>query len=117
MNLKKKVKTVKRFVEEHKVPIAISSLTVVCLIVGGRYFIKIRTPKTKAVDSALKAVGTELDEIVRTVNEGIFADLAPEIADYVLDNGINHAVCERSYDIGDNLFKIVTVTVKQYAGD
>lgn len=59
-----------------------------------------------------------LTEAQAKIDEEIFSDLAPEIEQMVLDKGIEHAVIERYYDLGeDRLFKSVVVTIKQYAGD
>ena len=65
--------------------------------------------------------GTKIDwmspDQIRKVDELIFTDLAPEIEAYVLDNGIERAVSERSYKIGENLNKLVEVKVTQINGD
>ena len=119
MNIKEKLVAAKKYVNEHKVQFVVGGVTVIGIVVGGRFLFKsVKKTNVKVDSNALKkVVDNGISEITRKIDEEIFTDLAPEIENYVLDNGIEHAVSERSYDIGDNLFKIVTVTVKQYAGD
>ncbi len=43
--------------------------------------------------------------------------LAPAIEGAVLDKGLEKVILDRSYDLGDNLHKLVTVSIENVYGD
>ena len=131
--IKEKLDTARDFINEHKLEFITGGA--VLLALGGSYMLgktngrlaveqEMLDDEGKDILKALSGAGktfadgdAETKHKMELVDEQIFTDLAPEIENYVLDNGIDHAVSERSYDIGNNYHKLVKVDVTQVVGD
>lgn len=129
--VKEKTKKGWEYVKDHKVEIGLTVVTVsstIGLIILGK---KLHSLDTKhkdldidwdkifrsSVDTYSKNFSPEIAENMRIIDDQIFTDLAPEIEIYVLDNGIEHAISERTYKLEPTLNKLVRVTVEAIHGD
>lgn len=117
-NLQKGAENAWGFVKEHKVEIG---LTVVTTVSGIGLFIlgkKLYSLDTKHKNFNVPSVtGSVLPEYIRTIDEEVFTDLAPEIENLVISDGVEHAIVERSYTLEPTLHKLVTVKIDAIHGD
>lgn len=110
---------VKEFFKKHERLLQILGAGVV--VIGGTVFIimgkRYKTVKKEAkqILDILQKNTTELP--VKSVDEDVFTMLAPAIEESVLDRGLEKVVLDRSYDLGDNLHKLVTVSIENVYGD
>lgn len=101
------------WVKEHKKEILVGAGTVI----GTAVLITIGVKCSKSSKGKVINDMPKLKEIGRIVDEDIFTELAPSIEETVLNKGLEKVVLERSYDLGDNLSKYVTVTIENVYGD
>lgn len=113
-----KQEKVKDFLRRHQLLLSVLG-TGAGLVVGGTIFIivgkKVKTLKIKRILDILQKDTTELP--IKSVDKDIFTILAPVIEAAVLDKGLEKVVVDRSYDLGDNLHKLVTVNIENVYGD
>ena len=120
----KDVKTkVTKFWEDHKTGCVIAGL----IIFEGVCYAILRRPhkdEKLSTDDLLSQFDDKGEllpaakkELLRRVDEEIFTDLAPLIETMVMDNSIEKAGIERTYDTDINYHKIVTVLIEQVVGD
>ena len=116
-NFKKGAEKTWDFVKEHKVEIGLTAVTTVsgiCLILIGR---RLYLLDTKHKSFNVPSVTDVLPEFIRKIDEEIFTDLAPEIENLVISDGVENAVVERSYTLEPTLHKLVTVKIDAIHGD
>ena len=107
---------VKEFLKDHKKEIIMAGVGV-ALIVGGIIIGKKIVPK-----GCFKGISIPLNDssmpirAAKYIDEEIFTELAPTIEAAVLGPDIN-TVIERSYDVGQGIFKMVTVNIEEFVGD
>ena len=65
--------------------------------------IKFYSPKEAGIFSVGK-------EIIQSVDESVFTDLAPDIEGGILEKSLKHGIIERIYDLGD-VVKKVTINI------
>lgn len=58
----------------------------------------------------------EADKVKR-IDEGVFTDIAPQLENVLLDDGIDSIHFDTSYDVGENTVKRVTIDVETIVGD
>lgn len=120
----KDVKTkVTKFWKDHKAGCVIAGL----IIFEGVCYVILRRPhkdeklSTDDLPSQFDDKGELLPaakkELLKRVDEDIFTDLAPLIEKMVMDDSIEKAGIERTYDTDINYHKIVTVSIEQVVGD
>ena len=85
----------------------------ILVITGKRYKIL----KKDAYKEIIDTLQTEIELPVKSVDEDVFTMLAPAIEGAVLDKGLEKVILDRSYDLGDNLHKLVTVSIENVYGD
>lgn len=85
----------------------------ILVITGKRYKILKKDVYKEIIDS----LQTEIELPVKSVDEDVFTMLAPAIEGAVLDKGLEKVILDRSYDLGDNLHKLVTVSIENVYGD
>lgn len=122
-----------RFLKKHwKKGLVILGVATVSGVCGYAIFKNFSKPVVVADDAALQKLNDICDaihwDIVTTklaegasldkVDEHIFTAVAPALEKAVLlDRDVEKAVIETAYDLGDNLSKMVTVTVENVYGD
>lgn len=115
-----RLEKVKDFLRNHKnLLLALGAGAVI--VIGGTFYVivskenKILRKKGKEILDTLQKNTTESP--VRSVDEDVFTMLAPAIEEAVLDKGLEKLVLDRSYDLGNNLHKLVTVSIENVYGD
>lgn len=73
--------------------------------------------KSEEHDAISRVLNDDFERTVKEVDEDIFTNLAPAIEEAVLDKDIEKIWYDRSYDLGDNLHKFVTVNIENIYGD
>ncbi len=117
---KERQEKVKDFLKKHEVLLRVLGVGAV-LVIGGTAFVimgrrrKIMRKDGKEILDILQKDTTEL--FVKNVDEDVFTMIAPAIEEAVLDKGLEKVIIDRSYDLGDNLHKLVTVSVENIYGD
>jgi hypothetical protein len=111
---------VKVFLKENKFLLQVLGVGVVTVIggtilviTGKRYKILKKDVYKEIIDS----LQTEIELPVKSVDEDVFTMLAPAIEGAVLDKDLEKVILDRSYDLGDNLHKLVTVSIENVYGD
>lgn len=111
---------VKAFLKKNKFLLQVLGVGVVTVIggtilviTGKRYKILKKDVYKEIIDS----LQTEIELPVKSVDEDVFTMLAPAIEGAVLDKGLEKVILDRSYDLGDNLHKLVTVSIENVYGD
>ncbi len=71
---------------------------------------------------ALIAIGVKCSKLRlngtgKIVDEDIFTSLAPAIEEAVLDKSLEKIILERTYDMGDNIAKFVTINIENVYGN
>ena len=87
-NFKKGAKKKWDFVKEHKVEIGLTIATTVSgigLIVLGKKLYKLDTPH-KSIN--VPNMASTLPDFIRTIDEEVFTDLAPEIENLIINDGV-----------------------------
>lgn len=132
MKVKKKG-TIKTWIKENKLLIASGVLTTASIVAAVIYKKQVNNCK-KDLDllahtiskqeqfilDTLKGYEVDLSDVnkrIGKVDEDIFTSLAPDIENAILNTSIDKIVIERTYDMGDNLHKLVTTTVEGIYGD
>lgn len=116
-NFKKGAKKKWDFVKEHKVEIGLTIVTTVSgigLIVLGKKLYKLDTPH-KSIN--VPNMASTLPDFIRTIDEEVFTDLAPEIENLIINDGVENAIIERSFTLEPTLHKLVTVKIDAIHGD
>lgn len=114
----------KKWVKEHKDVLVGTGLLVgssVLMIVLGakgasKLLIKPKHVPGELGDAVLKGL-KEGPLTPHEIDELVFTDLAPKIEDAVLEKGLEKMALERTYNLGDNLSKFVTINVENVYGD
>ena len=111
---------VKAFLKKNKFLLQVLGVGVVTVI-GGTILVitgkRYKILKKDAYKEIIDTLQTEIELPVKSVDEDVFTMLAPAIEGAVLDNGLEKVILDRSYDLGDNLHKLVTVTIENVYGD
>ena len=96
----------------------------IALLGGTGYALSKHIKKQKAIAKVNKDILKNYDSLSRNstivetvIDEAIYTDLAQAIEDTVLDRGMEKAIIERSYDLGDNIHKFVSVSIENVYGD
>lgn len=116
-NFKKGAENAWDFVKEHKVEIGLTIVTTVSgigLLILGK---KLYSIDTKHKSFNVPSVTDVLPEFIRKIDEEIFTDLAPEIENLVICDGVENAIVERSFTLEPTLHKLVTVKIDAIHGD
>ena len=120
-NFKKGVEKTWDFVKEHKVEIGLTIVTTasgIGLFILGKKLYSIDTKHRSFKEfKNVPSVTDVLPEFIRKIDEEIFTDLAPEVENLVISDGVEHAVVERSYTLEPTLHKLVTVKIDAIHGD
>lgn len=119
-NKKERQEKVKDFLKKNEVLLRVLGVGAVLVIGGTTLTImgrrrKITRKNGKEILDLLQKDTTEL--FVKNVDEDVFTMIAPAIEEAVLDKGLEKVIIDRSYDLGDNLHKLVTVSVENIYGD
>ena len=111
---------VKAFVKKNKFLLQVLGVGVVTVI-GGTILVitgkRYKILKKDAYKEIIDTLQTEIELPVKSVDEDVFTMLAPAIEGAVLDKGLEKVILDRSYDLGDNLHKLVTVSIENVYGD
>lgn len=120
-NFKKGAEKTWDFVKEHKVEISLTAVTVVSgiglIILGRKLYLldtKHKSFKSISVPSVTESI---LPDNIRIIDEEIFTNLAPEIENLVINDGVENAIVERSFTLEPTLHKLVTVKIDAIHGD
>lgn len=119
-NFKKGAEKTWGFVKEHKVEIGLTAVTTasgIGLFILGKKLYALDTKHKSFKSFNVPSVTDILPEFIRKIDEEIFTDLAPEIENFVISDGVEHAVVERSYTLEPTLHKLVTVKIDAIHGD
>ena len=119
-NFKKGAENAWDFVKEHKVEIGLTIVTTVSgigLFILGKKLYALDTKHKSFKSFNVPSVTDVLPEFIRKIDEEIFTDLAPEVENLVISDGVEHAVVERSYTLEPTLHKLVTVKIDAIHGD
>ena len=113
-------KKVKAFLKKNKFLLQVLGVGVVTVI-GGTILVitgkRYKILKKDAYKEIIDTLQTEIELPVKSVDEDVFTMLAPAIEGAVLDKGLEKVILDRSYDLGDNLHKLVTVSIENVYGD
>lgn len=111
---------VKAFLKKNKFLLQVLGVGVVTVI-GGTILVitgkRYKILKKDAYKEIINTLQTEIELPVKSVDEDVFTMLAPAIEGAVLDKGLEKVILDRSYDLGDNLHKLVTVSIENVYGD
>ncbi len=111
---------VKAFLKKNKFLVQVLGVGVVTVI-GGTILVitgkRYKILKKDAYKEIIDTLQTEIELPVKSVDEDVFTMLAPAIEGAVLDKGLEKVILDRSYDLGDNLHKLVTVSIENVYGD
>ena len=111
---------VKAFLKKNKFLLQVLGVGVVTVI-GGTILVitgkRYKILKKDAYKEIIDTLQTEIELPVKSVDEDVFTMLAPAIEGAVLDKGLEKVILDRSYDLGDNLHKLVTVSIENVYGD
>ena len=111
---------VKAFLKKNKFLLKVLGVGVVTVI-GGTILVitgkRYKILKKDAYKEIIDTLQTEIELPVKSVDEDVFTMLAPAIEGAVLDKGLEKVILDRSYDLGDNLHKLVTVSIENVYGD
>ena len=111
---------VKAFLKKNKFLLQVLGVGVVTVI-GGTILVitgkRYKILKKDANKEIIDTLQTEIELPVKSVDEDVFTMLAPAIEGAVLDKGLEKVILDRSYDLGDNLHKLVTVSIENVYGD
>ena len=106
---------VKAFLKKNKFLLQVLGVGVVTVI-GGTILVitgkRYKILKKDAYKEIIDTLQTEIELPVKSVDEDVFTMLAPAIEGAVLDKGLEKVILDRSYDLGDNLHKLVTVSIE-----
>ena len=120
-NLQKGAEKTWNFVKEHKVEIGLTVITTVSgigLFILGKKLYALDTKHKSFKDFNVPSVtDSVLPEFIRKIDEEIFTDLAPEIENLVICDGVENAIVERSFTLEPTLHKLVTVKIDAIHGD
>ena len=111
---------VKAFLKKNKFLLQVLGVGVVTVI-GGTILVitgkRYKILKKDAYKEIIDTLQTEIELPVKSVDEDVFTMLAPAIEGAVLDKGLEKVILDRSYDLGDNLHKLVSVSIENVYGD
>ena len=111
---------VKAFLKKNKFLLQVLGVGVVTVI-GGTILVitgkRYKILKKDAYKEIIDTLQTEIELPVKSVDEDVFTMLAPAIEGAVLDKGLEKVILDRSYDLGDNLHKLVTVSIENVYGE
>ena len=111
---------VKAFLKKNKFLLQVLGVGVVTVI-GGTILVitgkRYKILKKDAYKEIIDTLQTEIELPVKSVDEDVFTMLAPAIEGAVLDKGLEKVILDRTYDLGDNLHKLVTVSIENVYGD
>ena len=111
---------VKAFLKKNKFLLQVLGVGVVTVI-GGTILVitgkRYKILKKDAYKEIIDTLQTEIELPVKSVDEDVFTMLAPAIEGAVFDKGLEKVILDRSYDLGDNLHKLVTVSIENVYGD
>ena len=111
---------VKAFLKKNKFLLQVLGVGVVTVI-GGTILVitgkRYKILKKDAYKEIIDTLQTEIELPVKSVDEDVVTMLAPAIEGAVLDKGLEKVILDRSYDLGDNLHKLVTVSIENVYGD
>ena len=111
---------VKAFLKKNKFLLQVLGVGVVTVI-GGTILVitgkRYKILKKDAYKEIIDTLQTEIELPVKSVDEDVFTMLAPAIEGAVLDKGLEKVILDRSYDLGDNLHTLVTVSIENVYGD
>ena len=111
---------VKAFLKKNKFLLQVLGVGVVTVI-GGTILVitgkRYKILKKDAYKEIIDTLQTEIELPVKSVDEDVFTMLAPASEGAVLDKGLEKVILDRSYDLGDNLHKLVTVSIENVYGD
>ena len=120
--MKEQIKKKFEWVKEHKTELLMGSATaigsVVLIVLGCR----VKTMSETYSKNDIFNLGENLklkghDRLIRDIDEDIFTDLAIKMEGAIIDEDLDKVVIEKAYDLGDNLSKLVTVSIRNVYGD
>ena len=111
----------KKIVKKHKKAIIggiVIGVTAYVVLKDSRALSEHEKEGKEILNTLLKLPTRSMTAASRQIDEEIFTELAPDIEELVLNKGIENALSEKYFDLGeDRLFKHVEVKITQYAGD
>lgn len=111
-----RLEKVKKFLRKHKNLLAVLGAGAT-IIIGGTFYYTIIGKRSKMqleefLDILQKNTTEIPRQIIKNVDKDIFTTLAIDIEEAVLDKSRKILVLDRFYDLGDNLHKLVTVSIE-----